>query len=83
MLFMIELRFKQEHRAEILDYFWKHGTSQYEGRITVKGAWVASQDKLAYALVESSGTDEVEKACLPLAEFGEISARQVTSTEEI
>jgi hypothetical protein len=83
MLFMIEMRFRQERRSEVLDYFWKHGTSQYEGRVTVKGAWVASADKLAYVLVESSGEEEVAKACAPLADLGEITARQVTSTDEI
>ena len=80
---MIELNFKAERRAEILEYFWQHGTSQYEGKVTVQGAWVASQDGHAYALVESSSDEEVKKACAPLTDFGEIVSRHVTSTEDI
>lgn len=83
MLYMVEIRFDPEHRAQVLEYFWQHGTSNYVGKLTIQGAWVASHDKLAYALVDASNEDEVRQSCEPLKEFGEIVYREVTSSDEI
>lgn len=83
MLYMIELRYQDEHRGEVLEYFWQHGTAQYEGKITVEGAWVATAEKIAYALIESGSDEEVEKACAPMRALAEITTRHVTSTDEI
>ena len=83
MLYMIELRFDPEHRDSALNYFWKHGSRNYEGKVTVQNLWVASQDRIAYALISGWEADEVEKACSPLEEFGEVTVRPVVSSDEL
>ncbi len=49
----------------------------------MKGAWVATHEKIGYALVESENDEEVEKACAPMKSIGEITYRRVTSSDEI
>ncbi len=83
MLYMVELRYAQEHRDEALRYFWEHGATHYTGDITLNGAWVATQDRIAYALVDACDQNEIAKACEPLGQFGEISFRHVTSFDQI
>ena len=83
MLYMVELRYAPENRPDALRYFWEHGSTNYEGNVTLKGAWVASQDLVAYALVDAADADEIAKACSPLERFGSVSQRQVTSIHQI
>ena len=83
MLYMVEFQYDEKHRNEALEYFWKHGTTNYEGKVVVKGAWVATQQHIGYALIESENDQEVEKACAPISGIGSIVFRQVTSTDEI
>ncbi len=83
MSFMIELHFSEQHRTEALDYFWSHGACHYEGKVSIKGLWVASGDRIAYALVNADNRDEVDRACRPLREFGEVYARPVASSDEL
>ncbi len=82
MLYMIELRFGEEHRESAINYFWKHGTNNYEGKVSIKNLWVAGQDRLAYALIMGQSAEEVDKACIPLARFGEVTVRPVVSSDE-
>ena len=83
MLYMVELRYSREHRDEALRYFWEHGATHYEGNVTVTGAWVGTQDQIAYALVEAADPDELAKACGPIGQFGDVSFRNVTSVDQI
>ncbi|MGI9474086.1 MAG: DUF3303 family protein [Rubripirellula sp.] len=83
MLYMVELKYPEEHRDSALDYFWKHGATHYEGKVTLEGAWVATQDFIAYAVVSTKAVEEVEKACEPLREFGEVSYRKVSSLDQL
>lgn len=83
MQFMIELRYTKNHRDAALAYFFEHGATHYEANVTVKDAWIATQDLIAYALVEGEDAEAVAEACAPLEEFGEVSYRRVTSSEEI
>jgi hypothetical protein len=83
MLYMVELRYAHEHRDVALRHFWEHGSTHYEGKVTVNGAWVATQDLIAYALVDAADPDEIAKACEPLGQFGDVSFRHVTSLEQI
>ena len=83
MLYMVELHYPSEHRDAALRYFWKHGSTHYEGRVTVKGAWVATQDLIGYALVDAASPEEIAKACTPLEQFGDVSYRHVTSADVI
>ena len=83
MHYMVELHYSHEHRDAALDYFWEHGSTHYEGKVTVNGAWVATQDMIAYALVDAAEPDDVSKACEPLAKYGHVSFRHVTSVDEI
>ena len=83
MLYMIEIHYTRQRRADMLEYFWQHGSTHYEGKVTIQGAWVATQDQFAYALVNADDDQEVEKACAPWREFGEVTIRQVTSSDEI
>lgn len=83
MLFMIELHYTPEHRDAALGYFLDHGSTHYEGKVTLENGWVATRDGVAYVLVRTGHADEVDKACEPLRSFGEIYYHQVTSTDEI
>jgi hypothetical protein len=83
MLYMIELHYSREHRDATLRYFWEHGSTHYEGKVTLTGAWVATQDLIAYALVDAADPDKIAEACAPLAQFGDVSFRHVTSVDEI
>ena len=83
MLYMVELHYTHEHRDEALRYFWEHGSTHYEGKVTVNGAWVATQDRIAYALVEAVDPDAIAEACEPLAHFGDVNFWHVTSVDEI
>ena len=44
---------------------------------------MATQDLIAYAIVDAAGPDEIASACKPLEQFGEISYRRVRSVDEI
>ncbi len=83
MLYMIELRYPVEQRDQALRYFLQHGTIGYDGKVTLTGAWVATQDHVAYAVVASNDPDEMAKACAPLEKFGEVSFRPVTSVDQL
>jgi hypothetical protein len=83
MLYMVELTYSREQRDAALGYFWEHGLTGYESKVTVKGAWVATQDRIAYALVDAADPDEMSKACVSLEQFGEVSHRRVTSADQI
>ena len=83
MLYMIELQYTREHRDDALRYFWEHGATHYEGKVTVNGAWVATEDLIAYAVVDAADPDELAKACMPLRQFGNVTSRHVTSIDQI
>lgn len=83
MLYMIELRYPIEMRDKALRYFLQHGTVGYDGKVTLTGAWVATQDRVAYAVVEAQDPDELTKACAPLTQFGDVSFRPVTSVDQL
>ncbi len=44
MLYMVELRYAEEYREAALAYFWKHGSTLYEAKVTVQEVWVATED---------------------------------------
>ena len=83
MLFLVELKYAYEHREEVLRFFWEHGATRYQGSVALKGAWVATQERIVYALVEAADADEIAQAGEPLAQFGTLTIRQVTSVEDI
>jgi hypothetical protein len=83
MLFMVELRYLSEQRDAALRYIWEHGSTRYEGRAVIQSVWVASQDRIAYAVVESDDEDELEKACSPMKQFGTLSHRHVMNLEQL
>ena len=83
MLYMIELRYPVERRDQALRYFLQHGTIGYDGKVTLTGAWVATHDHVAYAVVETHDLDELTKACAPLEQFGEVIFRPVTSVDQL
>jgi hypothetical protein len=83
MLYMVELRYSREHRDAALQYFWEHGATHYEGDVTLRGAWVATQDHVGYALVDAANADGIAAACKPLEQFGSVSYRQVSSVDVI
>jgi hypothetical protein len=83
MLYMVELHYTQVHRDAAMRYFWEHGATHYEGNVTVEGAWVATQELVAYALVDAAEAGEVAKACAPLELFGDVSYRPVMSIDQL
>lgn len=83
MQYMVQFQYPREHRDAALRYFWEHGSTHYDGNVTVEGAWVATQDLVAFALVDASNSDEIAKAIAPLAQFGDFTIRCVTSIDQI
>ena len=83
MHFMVELHYQKQHREAALKYFWEHGTTHYDAHVTVQEGWVATQDRIAYVLVEGDNADAVAVACEPMNEFGNVSFRVVTSFDEM
>ena len=83
MLYMVELRYAEEHRDEALGFFWKHGSILYDSKVTVKEVWVATQDRVAYALVEAADPEAIAKASKPLGDFGDVRYRHVNSAHEL
>jgi hypothetical protein len=83
MLYMVELRYQPEQRERALQYFQQHGTTGYEGKVTLNGAWVATQERIAFAIVEAASQDEMNKACVPLREFGEVKFLAITSFDQL
>ena len=83
MLYMLEIRYTREQRDDALSYFWTHGTTHYEGKVTLKGAWVATHDQIAFAVVDAADEDEMVKAAAPLKQFGDVIFVKVTSIDEI
>ena len=83
MLYMVELHYSQDSRDAALNYFWEHGSTHFESKVTIKDSWVATQDLIAYAVVDAAGPDEIASACKPLEQFGEVSHRRVRSVDEI
>ncbi len=83
MLHMIELRYPLQQRDELLQYFQERGVTHHEAGVVLKGAWVATKDRVAYALVESRDAEQFEKSCRPLEQLGEVSTRQVIDAEQV
>ncbi len=83
MLHMIEVKYTQEHRDTALAYFQEHGMTHYDGGLVVKGLWVSTTERTAYALVEAANPAEVDAACRPLEEFGEVEHRAVITADEL
>jgi len=83
MLHMIELHYTQDQREQALNYFQKHGMTNYEGDVFVQELWVATEDRIAYAVVESNDPKEVEKACSPLTQFGNVTSRAIISADQL
>ena len=83
MLYMVELRYDKERRDEALGYLWEHGSTLYEAKVTVKDAWVATEDLIAYAVVDAADPEAIAKASKPLEEYGDVSYRHVNSVHEL
>ena len=83
MLYMVEFRYGVEQRDQALGYVMQHGTIGYAGNATLRSAWVATQDHIAYALVEAKDEDELEQACGPMREFGDFSFHEVYNLEQL
>ena len=83
MLFMVELHYELEHRDEALSYFWEHGSTHYFGHVVVESAWVASQERVAYAVVRADGREELSNACEPLERFGKCHIREVMNVHQL
>lgn len=83
MLYMLQLHYDRRQREAALRYFWKHGSTLYESKVTVKEIWVATEDRIAYALVDAADSEALAAASKPLEEYGEVSFRHVTSVHEL
>lgn len=83
MLYMVELRYAEEHREAALAYFWKHGSTLYEAKVTVQEVWVATETRVAYALVEATDPEAIATASKPLEKYGDVRHRHVNSVHEL
>ncbi len=83
MLYMVELHYNEDQREAVLRYFDKHGLTHYEQDITLQGAWVATQDRVAYLIAETDDPKNIAKAAEPLSAFGKVKFRAVIKAEQI
>jgi hypothetical protein len=83
MLYMVELHYQENQREAALSYFEAHGVTHYEQDIAIQGAWVATQDRIAYLVAETDDAEYMKKAVMPLAVFGEVAFRPVIQAEQI
>lgn len=83
MVYMLELHYDPQQRDAALSYFWKHGTTLYNSHVTVKEVWVATEDRIAYALVDAADAEAIAVASEPLQKYGELHFRPVTSVHEL
>ena len=80
---MVQLQYGQQQREAALRYFWEHGNTLYDSHVTVKDVWVATGDRVAYALVDAADADAIAAASQPLQKFGVVQYRNVTSIHEL
>jgi len=80
---MLQLQYEEQQSQAALRYLWRHGTTLYEAHVTVKEVWVATEDRVAYALVDAADGEAVAAASQPLQKFGDVLYRQVTSVHEL
>ena len=83
MLYMVQVRYPQEQRDAALAYFQEHGLTHYAGSLVLKGLWVSTSDRIAYALVAGTDTAEVANACQNLEQFGQVEYRLVISSDQL
>ncbi|MDH3717620.1 MAG: hypothetical protein OES79_05805 [Planctomycetota bacterium] len=83
MLYMVELHYRPEQRDEALKYFQAHGLTHYEGGVSIKDAWVATRDHIAYVVASSNDAARLEQSCEPLSGFGTLTIRPVTDMDRI
>ena len=83
MLYMVQLHYSNEQRDAALRYFLEHGAIGYEGKVTLLDAWVATDQHVAYAIVKAERREEIDKACAPLEQFGEVKCNAVTSADQL
>lgn len=83
MLYMVEFRYGVQQRDNALRYVMQHGSIGYAGSATLRSAWVATHDHIAYALVEAQDEKELEQACDPMRQFGEFSFHEVYNLEQL
>lgn len=83
MQYMLQFHYPKEHRDAALRYLLDHGTMQYDGKVRVTQAWVATRDRIAYVLLEAANQEEVVKATRALTSLGKLEFHDVTSFDEL
>lgn len=83
MLYMLEFHYTRDNRERALSYIWEHGTTRYEGDVTLNYAWVATKDCVAYALIKAKNEEEMAKAVMPLETLGDVRFRRVTPVDSM
>ena len=83
MLYMLQLQYDPQQSQAALSYFWQHGTTLYDSHVTVKEVWVATEHRIAYALVDAADAETMATASQPLRKFGDVHYRHVTSVHEL
>jgi Protein of unknown function (DUF3303) len=82
MKFLVELRFKPGGKDKAFETFELRGPNRHPG-VTFRGAWVATQSEVAYALVESEDEAQVAKAAQSWVEQGDYRITQVHDVEQL
>ena len=59
------------------------GVASHDAKVTVKDVWVATEDMIAYALVDAADPEAMAIATQPLEEYGDVCYRHVTSAKEL
>lgn len=83
MLYMVELHYHADRRADLWQYFQARGFSHYEPGISMAGGWVSPEDCMAYALMDCKDGAALTRECKKLESFGTIVYRPVIAAEQL
>ena len=83
MLFMVQIEYTREQRDDLFAYFENHGVTGYSLGVELSGAWVAPEDRVAFALVKVANVVAFETERGRLTQFGNVTSRHVLNAEDI
>ena len=82
MKVLVEFSYTPKHREQV-PRFLKEGGLDTEGGLTLKGAWIAIQTGVGYALVDVKSPLELHRACSQWSDLGEVKITPVIPASEV
>lgn len=83
MLYMVQIEYPREQRDALFAYFENHGVTGYTLGVELSGAWVAPDERVAFALVKVANVAAFETERERLTQFGTVTSRHVLNAEDL